>query len=86
MNVLSQWWATAKSNEGILQIFGRDPSGNVSDGFFVGDSSEKLTTPYQDCILLSMFYNGSEEEGRKNFKKFFDLSECVNRISLQRMY
>jgi hypothetical protein len=25
-----------------------------------------------------MFYNGSEEEGRKNFQKFYDLSELGN--------
>jgi hypothetical protein len=31
--------------------------------------------PLQDCIVLLLFYNGSEEEGRKNFKKFYDLSE-----------
>ena len=28
--------------------------------------------------MLSLFYNGSEEEGRKNFQKFYDLSEWGN--------
>ena len=28
-----------------------------------------------------MFYNGSEEEGRKNFRKFYDLGECANENS-----
>ena len=28
--------------------------------------------------MLTMFYNGSEEEGRKNFQKFYDLSEWAN--------
>ena len=28
---VSEWWKTVKDNEGMLQIFGRDPSGNVSD-------------------------------------------------------
>jgi hypothetical protein len=32
MKVLDQWWATIKDHEGILQILGRDPAGNVSDG------------------------------------------------------
>ncbi|KAI0249109.1 FAD binding domain-containing protein [Lactifluus subvellereus] len=27
----------------------------------------------KDCIILSLFYNGSEEEGRENFKRFYDL-------------
>lgn len=31
MKVLTQWWATVKNHEGMLQILGRDPSGNVGD-------------------------------------------------------
>ena len=27
--------------------------------------------------MLSIFYNGSEEEGRKNYQKFYDLSEAT---------
>ena len=26
--------------------------------------------------IVTLFYNGSEEEGRANFKKFFDLGMC----------
>jgi hypothetical protein len=74
MEVLCQWWTTVKDHEGMLQVLGRDPAGNVSDGGLVGDSAG-LTTRFQDCIILNMFYNGSEEEGRKNFQKFYDLSE-----------
>ncbi len=43
--VLCEWWKTIKDNEGLLQIFGRDPAGNVSDGYLVDDSAEKLTMP-----------------------------------------
>jgi FAD/FMN-containing dehydrogenase len=75
MKVLSEWWKTVKDHEGMLQILSRDPAGNVSEGYFNDDSTEQLTIPFQDCIILTMFYNGSEEEGRKNFQKFFDLSE-----------
>jgi hypothetical protein len=38
MKVLIEWWPTAKDHEGILQVVGRDPAGNVSDKYFVGDS------------------------------------------------
>jgi hypothetical protein len=75
MKVLSEWWKTIKDHEGIFQTLCRDPAGNVSDGYLIKDSAEQLKTPLQDCITLSMFYNGSEEEGRKNFQKFYDLSE-----------
>jgi len=35
MNVLSEWWETIKDQEAILQTFGRDAAGNVSDGYLV---------------------------------------------------
>jgi hypothetical protein len=82
MEVLVEWWATIKDHEGLLQVLGRDPAGNVSDGYLVGDSSEQLTTPVQDCIILQLFYDGSEEEGRENFKKFYDLSEWCRGLLL----
>jgi FAD/FMN-containing dehydrogenase len=76
MKVLIQWWATVNDHEGILQFLGRDPAGNVSDdGYLIANSAKQLTILFQDFILLTLFYNGSEEEGRKNFQKFYDLSE-----------
>jgi len=75
MKVLIQWWATVKDHEGMLQILGRDRAGNVGDGYLVHESTEHLIMPLQDCVILQLFYNGSEEEGRENFKIFYDLSE-----------
>jgi hypothetical protein len=42
MKVLSEWWKTVKDHEGMLQILGRDPAGNVSEelGYLVDDSPE----------------------------------------------
>ncbi|KAH9955082.1 FAD-binding domain-containing protein [Russula dissimulans] len=31
-----------------------------------------------DCIMLSLFYDGSEEEGRKNFQKIYDLKPAFD--------
>ncbi|KAH9989514.1 hypothetical protein BJV77DRAFT_1130006 [Russula vinacea] len=31
-----------------------------------------------DCIILKLFYNGPEEEGRKNFQKFYDLKPIID--------
>jgi hypothetical protein len=42
---------------------------------FMCNREEQLTTSLQDCILIAIFYNGSEEDGRKNFQRFYDLSE-----------
>ena len=76
MKVISEWWESIKDHEGMLQILGsRDQSGKVRKGYLVDDSTEQLTLHWQDCIKLYMFYNGSEEEARKNFQKFYDLSE-----------
>jgi len=71
---LSQWWETTKDHEGILQIFGRGPDSKVSDECFTCDRAEQLTTSFQDCIPLGIFYNGSED-GPKIFQRFYDLSE-----------
>jgi len=40
--VLSEWWKTVKDHEGMLQALGRDPAGNVSEGYLVDDSTEQL--------------------------------------------
>lgn len=77
MKELSDWWRTVKNHEGMLQIFGRDPAGKVSDGYLVLDRIEQLTTPLQDCIILALFYNGTEKEGRKNFQRFYDLGKAI---------
>jgi len=36
--ILSEWWKTIKDNEGLLQVFGKDPAGNVSDGEYIIDA------------------------------------------------
>ena len=41
-------------------------------------------TCLQMGITLVLFYNGSEEEGRENFKEFFDLSKPIIELSLDR--
>jgi hypothetical protein len=46
MKVISEWWKTIKDHEGILQILGRDPAGNVSEGYLVVASIEQLTMPF----------------------------------------
>ena len=68
MKVLSQWWETTKDHKEMLQIFGRGPDGKVSDECLMCDRAEQLTTSLQGCILLSMFDNGSKEDGRTNFR------------------
>jgi hypothetical protein len=72
---VSEWWKTVKDHEGMLQTLGRDPAGNVSDEYNVGDSADELTTSFEDCILFVLVYNGPEEEGHTIFQRFYDLSE-----------
>ena len=42
-------------------------------------------TRLQFCITLVLFYNGSEEEGRENYKEFYALSKSINGIRLDRI-
>ncbi|KAI9001297.1 FAD-binding domain-containing protein [Trametes punicea] len=37
----------------------------------------------QPCIICFMFYNGTEAEGRQNYKAFFDLSACASLTPLR---
>src|SRR6266436_4658916 len=46
MKVLSEWLKMIKDNEGMLQILGRDPSGNVSVGYLIDNSAEQLTISF----------------------------------------
>jgi hypothetical protein len=46
LKLLSEWYKTIKDQEGMLQIFGRDPAGNVSEGYFVDDSTEQPLMPF----------------------------------------
>jgi len=46
MKVLSEWWKAVKDNEGMLQILGRGPAGNVSEGYLIDDSTEQLIMPF----------------------------------------
>jgi hypothetical protein len=80
--VLSQWWANVKDNEGLTLVLGKDPLGRVSIVYLTSVTAEQLTTLWQDAIILSLFYNGSEEEGRENFKAFYDLSKLTDKCAL----
>jgi hypothetical protein len=43
MKVLIEWHKTIKDHEAILQLLGRDPAGNVSEGYLAEDSTGHLT-------------------------------------------
>jgi hypothetical protein len=47
MKVISEWWKTVKDHEGLLQVVGRDPAGNVSEGYLADDSTQ-LTMPFSE--------------------------------------
>jgi len=46
MKVLNEWWKTVKDHEGMLQVLGQDPAGNVSEEYLVGDSAEQIIIPF----------------------------------------
>jgi hypothetical protein len=79
ITVLSQWWANVKDNEALTVVFGKDPHGRVSDDYLTSVTTEQLTILCQDSIILSLFFNGSEEEGRESFKGFYDLSTSADK-------
>ena len=83
MKTLTRWLENAKQNEGMHMTLRKDPSsGKVGDHIFWLYLYGVDVTRLQVCITLVLFYNGSEEEGRENYKEFYALSELINEIRL----
>ena len=65
MEVLCQWWTTVKDHEGILQVLGRDPAGNVSDGGLMerhlrgADNALCRTSFYSPCFMMDPSKKGA---------------------------
>ena len=56
----------------MLQLTTVSPEGNVCCFLYHIKSPTKKRSQ-QPAILLLLFYNRSEEDGRANFKQFFDV-------------
>lgn len=67
MAELARWWESAKDQEGILQILGRDPTGRVSDTsrFLSGTTAEQLTTQRRMEYFSLCFIMGLRKKGVK---------------------
>jgi FAD binding domain len=71
---IDKWWAGVGDREGLMMCLTRGPDRQVRvTGLLV--ISRELTCP-QPAVILVLFFNGSEEEGRANFKQFYDLGMC----------
>jgi len=62
LDATDTWWSNVKEKEALVVILATVPG----------------STPPQPCLVLQFFYNGSEEEGRANFKPFFDLKPIAD--------
>lgn len=72
VSVTDEWWATAGEKQGMLQIMGVGPDGNVRISNTAAFSTV-VDTVLQPIIAVVPFYNGTEAEGRANFKAFLDI-------------
>ncbi|KAF8528926.1 FAD-binding domain-containing protein [Hysterangium stoloniferum] len=57
------WWPKAGKKEGAVVVIGRGPNRQVFS---------------QPAITVMLFYNGSEAEGRANFKNFYDIGPVAD--------
>lgn len=76
--VVKEWWeAGPDRRDTIFQGFTTGPDGSVSTAStsFVWTAYLLLEIFMQPCVILVMFWNGSEHEGRAHLKAFFDLGE-----------
>ncbi len=75
--VAQEWWNNSPSEKSsIFMAFGNGPPPErlVSFNFTPVESYVNFDSSPQPCVVIIPFYNGTEEEGRKAFKAFLDLS------------
>ena len=77
---VDKWWPEAKEQEAMLLALTRGPDGQVriEISFCLGVNSHSS----QPMGVLALFYNGSEEEGRANFKQFYDIGRSALNLHL----
>lgn len=70
------WWKKGPSSkEGMIQMLNKGTAPDYKvDSVYLAFRPVRLTIHIQDSLQVIPFYNGSEAEGRENFKAFLDLS------------
>jgi len=64
INIADKWWSNVGQKEAL--------------SFILTTGAPGPNAPMVPLVILVMFYNGSEEEGRANFKSFFDLKHFAD--------
>jgi len=64
INLTDKWWSKVGEKEAFSIVLATGAPGPGA--------------PIVPLVIVAMFYNGSEEEGRANFKSFFDLKHIVD--------
>lgn len=85
--VTKAWVASGlKPKEAMLQVFTRSPppENKVRHLPYRTDLFDLIPLCPQPCIACVVFYNGSEKEGRENFKSFLDLSRFIDKTQWYR--
>jgi hypothetical protein len=78
MKVLSEWWKTVKDHEGMLQVLGSDPAGNVSEGYLVDDRTYNAFYRITSCFAC--FIMDQRKKGARTSRNFMisvsDAARC----------
>lgn len=77
IEVTNAWYSHVKEDEGMVQIVTVSPAGKKSRlvGHYFGLSDLSTFPIGAPVVAVFLFYNGSEDEGRANFKGFFDIGK-----------
>ena len=70
---VDEWLPGAKEKESMFFVFTRGPGPERHVRIYAQPTSRCELTFLQPVVILVVFYNGSEEEGRANFKRFYDI-------------
>jgi hypothetical protein len=74
-NFNDEWWNKAQSSSkgAVIYHLTRGPDGNVGCYRIKASSHTLLSSNSQPTFMASIFYNGSEDEGRAFWKPLFDI-------------
>ncbi|KAG6889276.1 hypothetical protein C0992_005800 [Termitomyces sp. T32_za158] len=78
VGVTQKWREGAGEKEAMMQVMTLGPDGKASNFLISYAIDTFIHKCLQFAILLILFYNGSEAEGRENFKAFLDLGPVAD--------
>ena len=77
VEVTKKWWDNVKADdEAMIQMVGAPHGTKLFPAYAYSETNILTHFAGHPVVAACLFYNGSEEEGRINFKEFYDLGQA----------